>query len=614
MRSSSRRYRQEKREQIRTRHEKENTQTEKIINVTEYISVSELANIMEATSNDLIMACLNMGSIVTINHRLDKEIIELLAAEFGFEVAFNTLEEEIDIIEIEEDKQEDLLERSPVVTVMGHVDHGKTSLLDYIRNTNVVSSESGGITQHIGSYEAYTKSERRIIFLDTPGHEAFTSMRARGAKITDVAIIVVAADDGVKPRTLEAISHAQVANIPIVFAINKVDKPTANIDNVKQQLAAQNILVDDWGGKYQCFEVSAKTGKGIDELLEGVLLESDVMELKANPNKKAIGVVIESSLDKGRGYVANLLVEAGTLRVGSIVLSGTNYGKIKAFMNHKGSYLTEAGPSTPVQVLGLNGAPQAGEKFHVLDNEKEAKELANKREQLLREQTVRATKRLTLQEIGDRIAQGNFQELNIILKGDVDGSIEALVGLLLKLSTKEVAIRIVHKAVGAISESDVMLANASNAVIIGFQVRPTPTAKKLAEKEEVEIRLYSIIYGIVDDIKQAIEGLLRPTIEEKIVGQVEVREVFKTKFGKVAGSYVSEGYVRRNSKLRLIRDNVIVYTGFINTLRRVKDDVTEVKFGFECGITIKDFNDIKVGDIIEIYEEVEVKRKLESVG
>lgn len=610
IRRVSRKHRQERREQRRLRQEAINTER-RVIRVNEFIQLTDLATIMNVQTNELITLCLNMGFIVAINHRLDKETIEILASEFDYEVEFETILEEKNLVEIEKDKSEDLKPRSPIVTVMGHVDHGKTSLLDYIRNTKVADFEQGGITQHIGSYEAYTKDKQRVVFLDTPGHEAFTSMRARGAQVTDIAIIVIAADDGIKPRTTEAISHAQIASVPIIFAINKIDKPAANTERVKEQLASNEILVEDWGGKFPAFEVSAKTGQGIDDLLEGVLLEAEVLELKANPKKHALGTVIESSLDKGRGYVANMLVQAGTMRVGDVILAGPHYGKVKAIVNHQGKNLTEAGPATPVQILGLNGAPQAGEKFHVLATEKEAKEIASKRGQLERAQNIRATRRLTLADIGDRIAQGNFQELNLILKADVDGSIGALVNLLMKLSNQEVAVRIIHKAVGAISESDVMLASASDAIIIGFHVRPVPSAKVLAEKEDVEIRLYSVIYNIVDDVKLAVEGLLKPTVEEHIVGRVEVREVFKTKVGKIAGSYVSDGYIKRNSNIRLIRDNVKVYEGVINTLRRIKDDVNQVKMGFECGLTIKDFNDIKVGDYIEVYEEVKVKAQLE---
>ena len=616
LRSSARKYRRkyrhEKRQQYHLKQES-NQNKKRIIRVNEFIQLSDLANIMNVQTNSLITTCLNMGLIVTINHRLDKETIEILAAEFNYEVAFETILEEQTLFRQENDCPKDIRHRSPIVTVMGHVDHGKTSLLDYIRNTKVADFEQGGITQHIGSYEAYTKDKQRIVFLDTPGHEAFTSMRARGAQVTDIAIIVIAADDGIKPRTTEAISHAQIASVPIIFAINKIDKPAANVDKVKEQLSNQDILVESWGGKFPAFEVSAKTGKGIDDLLEGILLEAEVLELKANPNKRALGVVIESSLDKGRGYVSNMLVQTGTMRIGDVILAGPYYGKVKAILNHQGRNLTKAGPATPVQILGLSGAPQAGEKFYVLSTEKEAKEIASKREQLKRAQTIRATRRLTLADIGNRIAQGNFQELNIILKGDVDGSIEALVNLLLKLSNKEVSVRIIHKAVGTINESDVMLASASGAIIIGFHVRPVPSAKALAEKEAVEIRLYSVIYNIIDDVKLAIEGLLKPTVEEHIIGRVEVREIFKTKGSKIAGAYVSEGYIKRNSSIRLIRDNQKIYDGFLNSLRRIKDDVSEVKMGFECGLTIKDFNDIKVDDYIEVYEKVEVKTQLANL-
>ncbi|MDW8296325.1 MAG: translation initiation factor IF-2 [Raineya sp.] len=582
------------------------------LRVTEFISAMDLANLMNVSINELISKCMALGMFVSINQRLDAEAITIIADEFGYTVEFISAEEEIKAaLEEEPDDPADLQPRPPIVTVMGHVDHGKTSLLDYIRKTNIAAKESGGITQHIGAYSVTTKDNRKITFLDTPGHEAFTAMRARGAKLTDVAIIVVAADDNVMPQTKEAINHAQLAGVPIVFAISKIDKPTANPDKIREQLAAENILVEEWGGKYQCQEISSKTGQGIDELLEKVLLEAELLELKANPNKKASGTVIEATLDKGRGYVANLLVQSGTLRVGDIILVGALYGRVKAMTDHMGKSIKEAGPSTPVQILGLSGAPQAGDKFQVMDNERDAKEIANKREQILREQSIRATKRLTLSDIGRRIALGNFQQLNIIIKGDVDGSVEALSDALLKLSTEEIQVNVIHKAVGQITETDVNLAAVSDAVIIGFQVRPSAGAKKLAEQEQVEIRLYSIIYDAINDVKDAMEGMLAPTIEEVTVGNAEVREIFHIKkVGTVAGCMVTEGMIKRQCKIRVIRDGIVVHTGELESLKRFKDDVSEVKAGFDCGLSIKGFNDIQKGDVIEVFEQREVKRKL----
>ncbi len=565
---------------------------------------------MNVPVTDVITTCLNLGLIVSINQRLDADTIALLADEFNYKVEIIDIEEELEIKE-EPDRPEDLKPRPPIVTVMGHVDHGKTKLLDYIRNTNVIAGEAGGITQHIGAYSVELEDGRQITFLDTPGHEAFTAMRARGAKVTDVSIIVVAADDGVKPQTIEAISHAQAAGVPMVFAINKIDKPEANPEKVKEELAKLNILVEDWGGKYQSQEISAKTGQGVKDLLEKVLLEAELLELKANPNKKAVGTVIESSLDKGRGYVATLLVQNGTLKIGDIVLAGCYYGKVKAMFNERGKRIEKAPPSTPVLVLGLNGAPQAGDKFNVMDEEKEAKEIATKRAQLLREQGIRAQKHITLEEIGRRIAVGNFKELNIIIKGDVDGSVEALSDSLIKLSNEQVQVNIIHKGVGQISESDVLLASASNAIIIGFQVRPSMQARKLAEQENIQIRLYSIIYDAINDVKAAIEGMLSPEIREEVVCTLEVLETFKiSKVGTVAGCLVKEGKITKNTKVRVIREGIVIYTGELSSLKRYKDDVKEVAAGLECGISIQNFNDIKVGDIIEGYEVKEIKKKL----
>ncbi|MFY0688032.1 MAG: translation initiation factor IF-2 [Cyclobacteriaceae bacterium] len=582
----------------------------KVLKVTEFISASDLASLMDVSVNDIISACMSLGLFVSINQRLDAETITVIADEFGFEVKFTSSEEEADIEEIE-DTEEQLEDRAPIVTIMGHVDHGKTSLLDFIRDSKVTAGEAGGITQHIGAYDVTTNTGKRIAFLDTPGHEAFTAMRARGAKITDVVIIVVAADDAVMPQTKEAINHAQVAGVPIVIAINKIDRPNANPEKIKEELSQMNILVEDWGGKYQCQHISAKTGEGIDELLEKVLLEAEMLELKANPNKAAVGSVIEASLDKGRGYVTTIMVQAGELNVGDVLLAGSFFGKVKAMFDHRGKKLNNVGPSTPVLMLGLDGAPQAGDKFNVVESDREAREIANKREQILREQSMRTKKHITLDEIGRRLAIGSFKELNVIVKGDVDGSVEALSDSLLKLSTDEVQVNIIQKGVGQISESDVLLASASDAVVIGFQVRPSGGAKNLASNEEIEIRLYSIIYDAINDVKDAMEGMLAPSQEEVITGNIEIREVFKiSKIGTVAGCYVTEGIVKRNNKVRLIRDGIVTYEGDINQLKRFKEDVGEVKNGYECGVSIKNFNDIKVGDIIEGFEIKEVKRTL----
>lgn len=583
----------------------------KELQVTEFISVSELANLLGVPVTEVIKNCMNLGVIVSINQRLDAEIIELVASEFGQQVEFISAEEQESFGEEEEDSPEDLLPRSPIVTIMGHVDHGKTSLLDYIRQANVVAGEMGGITQHIGAYEVTLKNKRKITFLDTPGHEAFTAMRARGAKITDIAVIVIAADDSVMPQTKEAISHAQAAGVPMIFAFNKMDKPGANADKVREQLAQMNILVEEWGGKYQSQEISAKKGMNIELLLDKILVEADLLELKANPNKLAIGSVIEASLDKGKGYVSTVLVQEGTLHQGDVIVAGANYGKVKAMFNERGVRMTQALPSTPVLVLGLDGAPQAGEKFRAMDDEQEAKQIAYKRAQIIREQGIRTKKHITLDEIGRRLALGNFKELNVIVKADFDGSVEAVTDSLQKLSTPEVQVNIVYKAVGQISESDVLLASASDAIILGFQVRPSTVARKLAEKENIEIRTYSIIYNAIEEIKSAMEGLLEPKVEERAVCQVEVRDVFKiTKVGTVAGCYVTEGKVNRNTKMHIVRDGIVIYTGDILALKRFKDDVKEVSAGMECGISIRNYNDIKVGDVFEGFEEVEVKRTL----
>ena len=606
-------YRREKRSAVAEAHEEmlqKKQEEAKTLQVNEFISANDLASLMNVSVNEVISTSMSLGMFVSINQRLDAEAITFIADEFGYDVKFVTEEEDFEIEE-EEDNEKDLKPRAPIVTIMGHVDHGKTSLLDYIRHTKIMEQEAGGITQHIGAYDVITDSDKRITFLDTPGHEAFTAMRARGAKVTDVVIIVVAADDNVMPQTKEAINHAQIAEVPIVIAINKIDKPNANPDKIKEELANMNILVEDWGGKYQCQEISAKTGQGVDELLEKVLLEAELLELKANPNKPAVGTVIEASLDKGRGYVTTVLVQAGTMQIGDIVLAGEHYGRVKAMFDHIGNNLKIADPSTPVLLLGLDGAPQAGDKFHVMQSEREARDLSNKRQQLQREQSLRTKKHITLDEIGRRLAIGSFKELNVIVKGDVDGSVEALSDSLLKLSTEEVQISIIQKGVGQISESDVILASASDAIILGFQVRPSANARKLAEQEEIEIRLYSVIYDAINEIKDAMEGMLAPEVEEVITGNVEIREVFKiSKVGSVAGCMVTDGMIKKSNNIRLIRDGIVIYSGEIGALKRFKDDVNEVKSGYECGISIKNYNDLKIGDIIEAYEEREIARKL----
>ena len=608
---SGAKYRKEKRQAVSEAEEEKLLQEQeasKTLRVSEFISANDLASMMNVSVNEVISTCMNLGMFVSINQRLDAEAITVISDEFGYDVQFITSDDEV-VQEASVEPEENLKARAPIVTIMGHVDHGKTSLLDYIRNTKVVASEAGGITQHIGAYDVTTKSGQKIAFLDTPGHEAFTAMRARGAKLTDVAIIVVAADDDVMPQTKEAINHAQVAGVPIVIAINKVDKPTANPDKVRESLSKNNILVEEWGGKYQCQEISAKTGKGIDELLEKVILESELLNLKANPNKPAVGSVIEASLDKGRGYVATVMVQSGTLRVGDIVLAGSNHGRVKAMFEDTGARIKEAGPSSPVQVLGLDGAPQAGEKFAVYETDREAREVATKRAQLVREQSIRTKKHITLDEIGRRIAIGSFKQLNVIVKGDVDGSVEALSDSLLKLSTPKIQVGIIHKAVGQISESDVLLASASDAVIVGFQVRPSPSARRLAENEEIEIRLYSIIYDAINDVKSAMEGMLEKEMEEVIVGNADVREVFKiSKVGTILGCMVTDGYIKRANPIRLIRDGIVVYAGKLSSLKRFKDDASEVKSGFDCGMGIDGFNDMQVGDVIESYENREVKK------
>jgi len=604
-------YRKEKRQAVSDAEDEKllkEQESSKILRVSEFISANDLASMMNVTVNEIISTCMSLGMFVSINQRLDAEAITVISDEFGYEVQFLSSEEETIEVEVEDD-EEDLKPRAPIVTIMGHVDHGKTSLLDYIRNTKVVASEAGGITQHIGAYDVTTKSGKQIAFLDTPGHEAFTAMRARGAKLTDIAIIVVAADDDVMPQTKEAINHAQVAGVPIVIAINKIDKPTANPDKVRESLSKNNILVEEWGGKYQSQEISAKTGLGIDDLLEKVLLESEMLNLKANPDRPASGSIIEASLDKGRGYVSTLMVQSGTLRVGDIMVTGSNYGRVKAMFDDTGARIKEAGPSSPVQVLGLDGAPQAGEKFAVYETDREAREVATKRAQLVREQSIRTKKHITLDEIGRRIAIGSFKQLNVIVKGDVDGSVEALSDSLLKLSTPKIQVGIIHKGVGQISESDVLLASASDAVIVGFQVRPSTSARRLADNEEIEIRLYSIIYDAINDVKSAMEGMLEKEMEEVIVGNAEVREVFKiTKFGTVAGCMITDGSVKRANPIRLIRDGIVVYAGKLSTLKRFKDDVSEVRSGFDCGMGIENFNDMQIGDVIESYENREVKK------
>ncbi len=611
--SSGSKYRREKRSAAAEAKEEQMLQEQeesKTLKVTEFISANDLASLMDVSVNEVISTCMGLGMFVSINQRLDAESITIITDEFGYDVEFTTADDEIEV-EVEQDTEEDLKPRAPIVTIMGHVDHGKTSLLDYIRSAKVTAGEAGGITQHIGAYDVRTDNGEKIAFLDTPGHEAFTAMRARGAKVTDIVIIVVAADDDVMPQTKEAINHAQVAGVPIIIAINKIDKPNANPDKVKESLANINILVEDWGGKYQCAAISAKTGQGVDDLLEKVLLEAELLELKSNPVKRANGTVIEASLDKGRGYVATLLVQNGTMKVGDVVLAGAFHGRVKAMFDHKGNQMKEAGPSTPVLMLGLDGAPQAGDKFNVMESDREAREIATKREQIIREQSIRTKKHITLDEIGRRLAIGSFKELNVIVKGDVDGSVEALSDSLLKLSTEEIQVNIIHKGVGQISESDVLLASASDAVIVGFQVRPSTSAKRIAENEEIEIRLYSVIYDAINDVKDAMEGMLDPEVEEVIVGNVEVRDVFKiSKVGTVAGCMVTDGYIKRNNPIRLIRDGIVVYSGEMGQLKRFKDDVQEVKNGYECGISIKNFNDIKEGDVIESYEERETKRTL----
>jgi translation initiation factor IF-2 len=580
------------------------------LKVTEFVTANELAQMMNLQVTQIISACMSLGMMVSINQRLDAETIAIVAEEFGFEVEFVSAEM-VEAVEEEIDEPDTLIHRAPIVTVMGHVDHGKTSLLDYVRSANVVKGEAGGITQHIGAYAVTLENGKKITFLDTPGHEAFTAMRARGAKVTDIVIIVIAADDSVMPQTKEAISHAQAAGVPIIFALNKIDREAANPDRIREQLSAMNILVEEWGGKYQCQEISAKKGVGIETLLEKVLLEAEMLELKANPNKRAVGSIIEATLDKGRGIVTTVMVQSGTMKVGDPLLAGTNNGRVRAMFDERGKKMTVAGPSTPVMILGFDGAPQAGDRFIVTKNEQEAKEIANKRQQLQREQGIRTNKHITLDEIGRRLAIGNFKELNVIVKGDVDGSVEALADSLIKLSTPEVQLSVIYKAVGQISESDVMLASASDAIIVGFQVRPSPQARKLAENESIDIRLYSVIYNAIEEIKSAIEGMLAPTIEEKILGNAQIREVFKiTKVGTVAGCMVTDGKLVRNAKIRLIRDGVVVFSGALSSLKRFKDDAKEVATGFDCGLTINNYNDLREGDYVEAYEEVEVKRTL----
>ena len=605
-------YRREKREEVRERMNEafeQEAAEKKILKVTEFVTVSEVATMMNVSPMEVISACMNLGLMVSINQRLDAEALVVVAEEFGFKTEFVSAEIQEAINDEEADSEEDLLPRPPIVTVMGHVDHGKTSLLDNIRKTNVTAGEAGGITQHIGAYSVNLNGQK-ITFLDTPGHEAFTAMRARGAKITDVAIIIVAADDKVMPQTVEAINHAQAAGVPMVFAINKIDKPQANPDHIKEQLSQMNLLVEDWGGKYQSQDVSAKQGLNLDKLLEKVLLEAEMLDLKANPNKKAKGTVIESTLDKGRGYVSTVLIQEGTLHIGDVILSGIYTGRVKAMFDENGNKVKEAGPSTPVQLLGLNGAPQAGDSINVMDDDRSAREIANKRDQLQRMQGIMTQKHVTLDEIGRRIAIGSFKELNIIVKGDVDGSVEAMSGSLIKLSKETVQVNVIHAAVGQISESDVLLAAASNAIIVGFQVRPSAAARKVAEQEEIEIRLYSIIYDAINDIKDAIEGMLEPVMKEEIVCSVEVLETFKiSKVGTIAGGIVREGKITRNTPVRVIRDGIVIHTGRLGSLKRFKDDVKEVTSGMDCGLNIESYNDIKIGDIIEGYEQVEVKRK-----
>ena len=606
-------YRRDKRDQHRQKTEDEQAQQEqenKTLKVTEFVTVSEVATMMDVPVTKVISACMSLGMMVTMNQRLDAETLSIVADEFGYEVDFVTADLEESIEEVV-DNPEDLVERAPIVTVMGHVDHGKTSLLDYVRKENVIAGESGGITQHIGAYGVELENGNKIAFLDTPGHEAFTAMRARGAQVTDIAIVVIAADDDVMPQTKEAISHAQAAGVPIIFAINKTDLPTANVEKIKEKLASMNLLVEDWGGKVQSQDISAKTGAGVKELLEKVLLEAEILELKANPDRNASGTVVEAYLDKGRGYISTILVQSGTLKIGDYVLAGTTSGKIKAMHDERGNKIKEAGPSTPVSILGLDGAPQAGDKFSVMEDEREAKDIASKRTQLQREQSVRTQRHITLDEIGRRIALGDFKELNIILKGDVDGSVEALTDSFQKLSTEEIQVNIIHKGVGAITESDVLLASASDAIIIGFNVRPAGNARQVADKEEIDIRTYSIIYDAINDLKDAMEGMLSPEMKEEITGNAEIRETFKiSKIGTIAGCMVTDGKIYRNSNIRLIREGVVVYTGFLSSLKRFKDDVKEVSKGYDCGLQIKNYNDIKEGDVVDAFQEVAVKKKL----
>ncbi len=607
-------HRKDKRQAVSDQIEKDLAQEQKeksVLKVTEFVTASELASMMNTNVTDIIAACMSLGLFVSINQRLDAETISIIAEEYGFTVNFISASEDQEVILEVEDDPKDLEDRAPIVTVMGHVDHGKTSLLDYIRKANVIAGEAGGITQHIGAYSVTLENGKRIAFLDTPGHEAFTAMRARGAQVTDVVVIVIAADDNVMPQTKEAINHAQAAGVPIVFAFNKIDKEGANVDKLKEELSTMNILVEDWGGKYQSQDISAKKGTGIQELLDKVLLEAEMLELKANPHKNGVGTVIESELDKGKGYVSTVLVQAGTMKIGDIILAGCYSGKVKAMFNERGLKIDKAGPSTPVSLLGLNGAPSAGDKFYVMDDEKEARSIAERRLQLQREQGVRTQKHITLDEIGRRLAIGDFKELNVIIKGDVDGSIEALSDSLQKLSTDQIEVNIIHKSVGQISETDVMLAAASEAIIIGFQVRPSLSARKIAEKEQIDIRLYSIIYDAIEEVKDAMEGMLAPKFEEKITGTIEIREIYKiSKVGTIAGCMVQEGKVNRNSNIRVIRDGIVIYSGTLGSLKRYKDDVKEVAKGYECGLNIDKFNDIKINDIVEAYEQVEIKQKL----
>ena len=611
--SKGAKYRRDKRDQHRQKSETEQAEQEassKILKVTEFITVGEIATLMEISSTEIISACMTLGIMVTMNQRLDAETLSIVADEFGYQVEFVKTELE-ESIEEEGDQESDMHPRAPIVTVMGHVDHGKTSLLDYIREENVIAGESGGITQHIGAYSVMLKDNQKITFLDTPGHEAFTAMRARGAQVTDIAIIVIAADDDIMPQTKEAISHAQAAGVPLIFAINKVDKPNANPDKIKEALAGMNLMVEEWGGKIQSQDISSLEGTGVNELLEKVLLEAELLELKANPNRKSKGTVVEAFLDKGRGYVSTMLVQTGTLKIGDYILAGKHSGKIKAMFNERGKNLESAPPSTPVSILGLDGAPQAGDNFHVLEDEKEAKQIAAKRTQLLREQNVRTQRHITLDEIGRRIALGEFKELNMILKGDVDGSVEALTDSLQKLSTEEIQVNIIHKGVGAITESDVLLASASDAIVLGFNVRPMGNARSIAEKEEIDIRSYSIIYDAINDVKDAMEGMLSPEMKEEITGTAEIRETYKiSKVGTIAGCMVTTGKIFRNSGIRLIREGVVIFSGNLVSLKRFKDDVKEVAKGYDCGIQIKNFNDVKESDVLECFQEVAVKKKL----